>query len=277
MKKITFTMVALLSTIVSFAQITLSNNTDDNVTASNSVGCPNNNDNNWARLFDMADFAVPNGYGLISGEIGIQSLTTDVTVSVNVYSATVPFDEFSLELLGTQDVTITAATGAPGIFEFTFEEAVMLPDDVPAIFVEVSLAGGSGSGYFIGGTPSSLPGKESYLKSLGCDVPEYITASSINFPDAHFYITVTADESLSTVGNLQSQISIYPTPAIDVINIKTPASMEINEVVLYDLQGRNTGAVFTNGTVNVSGLSRGVYMLTVNTSEGTLTQKVVKK
>ena len=91
------------------------------------------------------------------------------------------------------------------------------------------------------------------------------------------------DNFVSTAGALSvgsqtlSQVSIYPTPAVDVINISTPASMEINQVMLYDLQGRNTGAVFTDGTVNVSGLSRGVYMLTVETSEGTLTQKVVKK
>jgi hypothetical protein len=94
----------------------------------------------------------------------------------------------------------------------------------------------------------------------------------------HYVMNVTGEEQpLSVNDNLLAQVSIYPTPAIDVINIKTPASMEINEVLLFDLQGRNTGAVFSNGTVNVSGLSRGVYMLTVNTSEGTLTQKVVKK
>ncbi|PIZ07324.1 MAG: hypothetical protein COY56_09570, partial [Flavobacteriaceae bacterium CG_4_10_14_0_8_um_filter_34_31] len=74
-----------------------------------------------------------------------------------------------------------------------------------------------------------------------------------------------------------SLVSVYPNPAVEVINVKVPASVVINEVVLYDILGKNTGVNYANGQVNVSGLSRGVYMLSVKTSEGTLTQKIVKK
>lgn len=101
--------------------------------------------------------------------------------------------------------------------------------------------------------------------------------STIGLAWSGLAFTIEGETSMSVIDNLASQVSIYPSPATDVINVRTPASLEVFEVALFDLQGRNTGAVFTDGTVNVSGLSRGVYMLTVETSEGTLTQKVVKK
>ncbi len=84
-------------------------------------------------------------------------------------------------------------------------------------------------------------------------------------------------ESLSIVDNLQSLVSIYPNPSSDILNVKVPSSVQINEVALFDLLGRNTGAVYANGSVDISSLSKGVYMLTINTTGGSITKKVVKK
>jgi hypothetical protein len=99
----------------------------------------------------------------------------------------------------------------------------------------------------------------------------------IDWPELGLAFIVEGEPALSVSDNPLSQVAVYPSPAIDVINIRVPSSIQINEVTLFDIQGRNTGAVYSNGTVDVSNLSRGVYMLTVKTSEGTMTQKIVKK
>lgn len=89
--------------------------------------------------------------------------------------------------------------------------------------------------------------------------------------------TIEGEESLSVADNLASQVSIFPVPATDVINVNTTNSIEVSSVALFDLLGRDTGAVFANGQVDISNLSKGVYLMTVETNEGSLTQKVVKK
>jgi len=77
--------------------------------------------------------------------------------------------------------------------------------------------------------------------------------------------------------NLADLVNIYPNPATTRINIEVPTSVEITSVALYDVLGKNTGATLTNGTIDVSNLARGVYILNVKSTQGTLTQKVIKR
>ncbi len=77
--------------------------------------------------------------------------------------------------------------------------------------------------------------------------------------------------------NLAELINIFPNPATTRINIEVPANIEITDVALYDVLGKNTGATLVNGTIDVSNLSRGVYILNVKSTQGTLTQKVIKR
>ena len=66
-------------------------------------------------------------------------------------------------------------------------------------------------------------------------------------------------------------------PASDVLNVRRPAGLEINSVVIYDVLGKATNAQIVNGQINVSSLSRGVYIISMETSAGTLTEKIVKQ
>lgn len=77
--------------------------------------------------------------------------------------------------------------------------------------------------------------------------------------------------------NLADLVNIYPNPATTRINIDVPANIEITDIALYDVLGKNTGATLVNGTIDVSNLSRGVYILNVKSTQGTLTQKVIKR
>jgi len=82
---------------------------------------------------------------------------------------------------------------------------------------------------------------------------------------------------LSVEDNLADLISIYPNPTSDVLKIKIPSTIEIQNSILYDILGKDTGVRLINGTMNTSNLARGVYILNLKTSAGTLIQKVIKQ
>ncbi|WP_339700362.1 T9SS type A sorting domain-containing protein [uncultured Marixanthomonas sp.] len=82
--------------------------------------------------------------------------------------------------------------------------------------------------------------------------------------------------TLSVNDSALSQVSVYPNPASDVLNIETPATVEVNSVAIYDVLGKRSNVSLVNGQVRVSDLANGVYILSLETNVGTLTQKIVK-
>lgn len=255
--------------LASFAQVTFENNDGDNVmTDTNGVGC--GTDNNWGRNFVLSEFTVPASLGLLSGQIGIQS-GNGGDVTVNVYSSSEAFVEADLVLLGTQTVTVDAVA-APTLFDFVFDEPVVVGDDVVALFMEVV---DPLDAIFPGGSAGNTDGKESWLKSVACGVADYTTATAIGFPDAHYLLTLTGDTVLGVNDIALSQVSVYPNPATDVVNVKVPSSIELNTVSLYDVLGKKVNVEVANAQINVSNLSRGVYIINVETSAGTMTDKLI--
>jgi hypothetical protein len=117
----------------------------------------------------------------------------------------------------------------------------------------------------------------SWIMADACGAPTPMDlAVAFGLPNS-FVMNVTGDVVLGTDDNLASQVSIFPNPATTRINIDVPANIEILSVALYDIVGKNTGAILVNGSMDVSNLSRGVYILNVKTDQGTLTQKVIKR
>jgi hypothetical protein len=84
-------------------------------------------------------------------------------------------------------------------------------------------------------------------------------------------------EVLGTGDNLLAEVQIYPNPVNSVLNVRTPAGLTVDNAQLFNVLGKNTGVRLVNGQIDVSQLARGVYILNLETSEGTLTQKVVKQ
>jgi len=92
-----------------------------------------------------------------------------------------------------------------------------------------------------------------------------------------FAFQLRDEDLLSVDQNSLTDVNIYPNPASSVINLQVPSNIEINKVSLYDVLGKNTGATLVNGQINIADLARGVYLLSINTSAGTLTKKIVKQ
>jgi len=89
---------------------------------------------------------------------------------------------------------------------------------------------------------------------------------------------VLVDEPLLGVNdNIAELASVFPNPANDVLNVSIPSNVEVRDAQLFDILGKDTGVRLVDGQMNTSTIARGVYMLNVRTSAGTLTQKIIKQ
>ncbi len=91
---------------------------------------------------------------------------------------------------------------------------------------------------------------------------------AIFFDDIHIG-TGVGIEDVNTVN-----VAVYPNPANDVLNINGEGIQQVN---LIDINGRTVMSAAKAGSLNISSLATGVYMVRVITTTGVSTQKIVKK
>ena len=87
-------------------------------------------------------------------------------------------------------------------------------------------------------------------------------------------------DASSGVGNINIEnVSIFPNPASDVLNISFNAEASTYNVAILDLQGRvlATESGSQNVTFPVGELSAGSYLVTISTESGVYTENVVIK
>ncbi|PWH82175.1 T9SS C-terminal target domain-containing protein [Algibacter marinivivus] len=107
-----------------------------------------------------------------------------------------------------------------------------------------------------------------YVRSLGA-----ADESTETFWDN---ISLQEDITASTKDALTSKINIYPNPANDYIQIESK-DVQISSFEMYSLVGQKV--IFSNNLVNsrldISSLNSGIYLLKVNTDNGSLTKKII--
>ncbi|WP_418122280.1 DUF5074 domain-containing protein [Chryseobacterium sp. PTM-20240506] len=89
--------------------------------------------------------------------------------------------------------------------------------------------------------------------------------------------SLVVNANLSTLGTAdvrKLELGIYPNPATDVLNIKTQD--KVLNTVVYDASGKIIPTQFSNGQINVSTLTKGIYILKVVTDKAVYQQKFIK-
>lgn len=94
-----------------------------------------------------------------------------------------------------------------------------------------------------------------------CAVMQAAQTSNLNAP----FVGLDNTEALN--------LNIYPNPTTGIVNVEGES---IKNVEVMDMAGRIVMSS-TDRVVNISNLSKGVYMFRINTENGTFTQKIVKK
>jgi hypothetical protein len=72
-----------------------------------------------------------------------------------------------------------------------------------------------------------------------------------------------------------SKLALYPNPVKDVLNIQG-STFKIENAKIYDASGKLV-KTFDGNTVNVSGLQKGEYLVSVEDKNGVTTMKFIKK
>jgi len=86
------------------------------------------------------------------------------------------------------------------------------------------------------------------------------------------------DLGVNTVNPAKNQVVIYPNPTNNLLNIQPNRGVVLEEVTIYNLQGRKLLSFNKNLTqLNLETLSSGMYILNIQTSEGSINKQLVKK
>ena len=100
-----------------------------------------------------------------------------------------------------------------------------------------------------------------------------------NFP----IITNTTSTTVTALSNqdfdFETNFTLYPNPAKDVLNIKVKNKIDVKSVSIYNTLGQiiMTTIHTENGEINVSNLQSGNYFIKVFTDKGSLTAKFIKQ
>jgi uncharacterized delta-60 repeat protein len=90
-------------------------------------------------------------------------------------------------------------------------------------------------------------------------------------------IKLHTEQSLSTTSfDDANTFVIYPNPVQDVLHLQANNFSIIKAVKIYDLQGKVV-IQDTNDTINVSNLSKGLYIVKIISEEGEFTKKFIKE
>ena len=81
------------------------------------------------------------------------------------------------------------------------------------------------------------------------------------------------------VSGFQNQIQFYPNPVINDLHISLPSSEKQVQLKLYNVLGKEVleSNVQNSSIIDVSFLAKGVYLMKVDTQNGTQTKKLIKR
>jgi hypothetical protein len=116
------------------------------------------------------------------------------------------------------------------------------------------------------------------FESDGTSTYYILVEGSGSTDSGEFTLEITCEDLLSTQENNLSQVSIYPNPVSDILNIHS--KMNINKLEVYNVSGQKVLTkqnVQGNQQINTSALQSGVYFILLISENDSKTIKLIKK
>jgi len=283
MKKITLLFLFCLTSLAINAQTVLTHSSSQAING-NTVACGNNttatsSDNRYYRAFNLTSMGVTTGFNLASIQFGVASLTapSGYVVTVKAYTTTASFPTgfpaTGYTLLGQANYTVQAANVGTIV-------TVPLTGTVPAnstLVVEVGYAAAAtGVNISLGSNTAAQTGP-SYIASTACSIATPTDVALINFPDVHMVINAVGT-TLGVNEFASKLVSVFPNPTSGSFTVQMPNELQINKAALVDVSGKQFAVSVSNGnTIDMAGFATGIYILNLETAEGTLVKKIVKQ
>lgn len=233
---------------------------------------------------------------LVSGQIDIYTgaATGKGRVGFQLYSSTaaiggIVYDYETKKIYGQARVTVVAS-GQTGTLNLALGAEVFPANTWVTVRYIYNKTTGAHSFIYTNGTIGgsySFTGNTTYSIFTGDVAAEF---DAINTTLASNTVTNTAaidnvnvqftNQGLLGVNdtkpkNAQALLAIYPNPTSDVVNIKTDS--KIKKVSVTDIAGKNANVRLNGNSVDVRHLPVGTYLISIETNEGTVTEKFIKK
>ncbi|WP_019037335.1 T9SS type A sorting domain-containing protein [Psychroflexus tropicus] len=276
-----------------YAQQTLSHSESD-IVLSGGVACLSDptdgqpgsgdefiSDNIFYRAYTPSEFGYSGdfqaqGISFYARFVDIGGTNPTIINTVRLYTSSDVFPAGTLTEIASKDFEVSAADNNQ-LLEIIFDEAVIVDASTELIVaVDISEGRPAPNNYdFRIGVNDLGESAPSYLSSTACGLTTPSTFASIGFPDNHIILNLLGDTFLNSSEFLANSVSIFPNPAKDIINLEIPSSIEFTSGTLYDLTGKDTGLRIQSKSINVSSLSSGVYLLKIQTTEGSVSKKVI--
>ena len=236
-------------------------------------------DNAWYREYILSDEGITTDVKVVGIQFGLEFITLDEELEIYAYSFSgFPFGFDSANAptpIASGRITV-GESDLGGIIRADFDAPVFVSAG-SSIVVSIMQPAFSGNPVYLGVTEQET--KTSFTIANNCGVvgqPQSVSA--IGFPDArHMIDLIVVDETLSLKNNLFEKITMFPNPTNGNLNLKAPSHIQILNVKLFDVLGKNVGVSFHKQILKTANLPQGVYILKVETSHGALTKKFVKQ
>lgn len=108
-------------------------------------------------------------------------------------------------------------------------------------------------------------------------ITEWTSVPEIGYPVQAFAFSLYGEEEILSTSSADLQkLQVYPNPATDAFYIAGSQVQQINGVNATNTLGQTFDLHYDNGRVNVSQLSKGIYIIQIKTSEGVVQRKIIK-
>lgn len=116
------------------------------------------------------------------------------------------------------------------------------------------------------------------LISTEIGFPQWTTVSTVGFPLQAFAFTLYGEGATLSSSSIDlNDLQIYPNPATSTFYIAGSQVKEVKSVGAINTLGQNFELNYQNGKVDIAHLNKGVYIIQIETSQGVVNRKMVKK
>lgn len=134
----------------------------------------------------------------------------------------------------------------------------------PALPAGLTLDSATGT---ISGTPTAAKALTTY----------YVKASTdYGFTTKAITIVVSAALGVNELKE-SAKIAVYPNPTTDFVTVSLSNAAAIQKIAVYNSLGQIVSSSVAKNTVSLQNLANGNYYLTIQTAEGSYSQKIIKK
>ena len=296
MKKITFFIASFFFTFIMYAQQTLSHSTSQTADIA-SLACVSDPDQTSGsgdegvsdtilyRAYTPSDFGFTGdfdamGVSFIAVFIDVGGSDPTVTNSVKLITSDQTFPNGTLTEVASKTFDVSAADNGTQ-FDVMFDNPFTVDASTELIVaVDILDAPDPPNNYdFRIGANDAVENDPSYFSSVGCaiDNPTEFANVGPGFPNNHIILNLLGDENLSADEFSLAEVSIFPNPASEFINLDISSNINIKNVELFDALGKRSEVSIDDNKIDVSNKASGLYFLSIETNEGSLSKKVIIK